>query len=914
MRCINALAEFLTNTVPEETILVVRDPDEGRRLLTECAKGGRLPAGVRTATPLMLAGEICAPLLARKGAPRLLTRGEEEDLFFRCLTGMPEKGFFTKAHIRERKTAEMMLATIRELNRELAGPLSGNERLDAVELLREQWQQMKGDRLLDDADLLRTAVRQTEKEEAFPRARFVTLSTEIFPALDLRLIRAAAGERLTVFPVETPEGIRVPERCMGAGKKTVGLERNEIRFLRCRGEETEQKAILREILSAGTAAEECAIVYLSADTIPGLYAAAGMFHLPIVMTEGIPLKDSTVYDALTLVQKWASSDYHAEELRKAVLSGAIRPEAGRSFCRKLRKDNIGWGKERYDALLQPDEKGCPDEVTAKNWKNCLNILFSAAGKSGDPEEQKQDLRELLDNAVGIRREEDARALAAVKKLLEQITWLEEGETVLDRLAALTEQTNVFTGEKEAGHILAVPLTQAFCTGRKNLFFCGLSRFSMQSEEESPILLDEERMRFGLPGKREKEGQKLFRFLLSLAQHEGKSVLSYNDYDMKRMNELSPAPVYRNLLGERSPRVISCVPDEPVTVGDVISTGKRTKIRSAGFAEENCESSARPTELREAKAYEEILSGMAYSASSLETALACPLKFYLQKFVGLMPPSIPERRNDSWLEANEMGTLCHTVLEQYYRDPAEGWEALLQAEIKKLKKTRPEGPESAVQADTEKARQMIERAVRWTEEEGRQVIATEKHFGKNAGEPPLRVNIGDRTLLLSGSIDRIDRAKDGRCAILDYKTGRSNSYRENPAVKLQQYLYARAAETMEPEQKVTEGGYLFLKDTADYLKVEQTPEERGKKEKTILSLLERMEKEENLLTAAPAFVIKTDGSFSETGSAEERQKAFDRCSGSCEFAALCPAKEQIRMQRERELAAKEGSEDDGSASE
>lgn len=183
MRCIKELSKTLTAKMPDETVLIVANEEEGRRLITECAGTGELQVGVRAASPLMLAQEICAPVLAQKNAPRLMARGEMQDLLFQCLLELPEEGFFARPHVRERKTAEMFLDTIRELNRELVGPLSGNDRLEAVQKLREQWQMAKGEALLDEADLLWNAIRLMESnqmDQTRQEARYVVLSTGIF--------------------------------------------------------------------------------------------------------------------------------------------------------------------------------------------------------------------------------------------------------------------------------------------------------------------------------------------------------------------------------------------------------------------------------------------------------------------------------------------------------------------------------------------------------------------------------------------------------------------------------------------------------------------------------------------------------------------------------------------------------------
>ena len=890
MRCIDRLSKTLTERCPRETVLIVRSEDEGRRLLTECARAGALLLGVRAVTPPGLAKEICAEELAGKHALQLMREGEKQDLLFQSLLQMPETGFFAKPHVRERKTAEMLLESILELERELAPPLHGNERLEAVQLLREHWRSAKGDTLLDETDLLHMAIRCAQDKLQVNDMRYVVLSTELFPALDRKLIETVAKDALTVFPVEIPDLARTPARLMGAeaSELRTGLDRERLHFWRCRGAETEQQAIMRDILTERAKVDDCAVIYLSAADVPGLYAAAKTFHLPIFVSGGIPLTESTAYDVLKLAETWALSHYNAEELRELVLSGALGINAGKLFCRALRSKNIGWGKDRYALLYEQDENGFPDPETAENWKTILDLLFQASERAGSIEEQRRVLSGLLDQAVGIRGEQDALARTKAQELLSRITWLDENETVLGRLLELLEQARYSGGEKAEGSILAVPLSEAFCTGRKRLYFCGLNRFSMQNgDAESPILPDEDRLCFGLAGKQEMEQLRTFRLLLTLHQHEGQSILSYHDYDLERMIPLSPAPVFQSLADGQEVKSISCIPGEALTAGDYVSRGRKILVRTEDTNTGEQTEQEPPFALHEEESYAERLDAMAFSATTLEMALKCPFQFYLHKLVGLDPPTLPVRRNDSWLDAKEMGILCHAVLERYYRDPSISWESILAEEIEKWKSIRPEGPASAVNADTSRAKEMIRRAVDWTGQNGRVVLSTEKAFGKNAKEDPVPIRIGDRDVLLSGSIDRIDRLPDGALAILDYKTGGGKAYRDHLALKLQQYLYTLAFEQLEPGQKVGEGAYLFLRDSADPLQIPQTEAERERKKNTILSLLEWLRDEERALIAAPAFDIRADGSFESVGSEKARQKQYKDCGLYCEFKDLCP---------------------------
>ena len=213
MSCIQKLKNCLTSNMPDETILITATAGEGRRLLNSCIRDGGLMVGARALTPLGLAQEILADATNSGNAPRLLSRGEQLDLVYQTLTEAPTEGFSALEHVQERKTAELFLESIQEMNREEIGPVSGNERLDALQRIREAYQTKKSESMMDEADVLKAAICEAGTCDIYQNSNFVVLSSEVFPSLDRRLIETVAGERLTVIPIATPNGITTPTQC-----------------------------------------------------------------------------------------------------------------------------------------------------------------------------------------------------------------------------------------------------------------------------------------------------------------------------------------------------------------------------------------------------------------------------------------------------------------------------------------------------------------------------------------------------------------------------------------------------------------------------------------------------------------------------------------------------------------------------
>ena len=889
MSCIQELKRLLQSNMPNETILITSTAGEGRRLLKACIRDGGLVVGTKTLTPLALALEILEDVSEPGTVPQLLSKGEQQDLVYRALEDMPEEGFFALQHVKERKTAELFLDVIQELNREDIGPVSGNERLSALQAVREAYQAGKNS-TTDESDLLKLAIQKAGSCDAYGNTRFVVFSSEVFPALDRRLIETVAGDRLTVVHVNSPNGMPAPSQCFSSCGEETDLNTAEFRFWRCRGIEAETEAVMRDIISSGKQAEDCAVVFLSPEYQTAIAKSAELFHVPVTISGGIPVRGSSAFAVIHMLSDWEHTDFNAETLRSLILNDLLTFAESRRFALKLRPMNVGWGEQRYfDCLRRDREKAdAGTETPYDEWEKVLELLFSISKRTGTMEEQKSCLKELLDHHINVKGEEDASALAMAKSLLNQITWLEEEESVLGRLLELLSGASCMSRQEHAGKLFALPLSEAFCTGRKVLYVCGMSRFCLQGGAESPVFLDVERKQAGLTDMKEREDLNTFRLMQVLSQHEGETVISYCGYDTERMIDLEPALLYRELLGERKPEEITLVAENRYTIGDLAASGAPLLVTEP--EPDEMPESTEQAELVEAKSYEQQLAEVVFSASSMETALECPFKFYLQKILKLYAEKVPEKSYDTWLEQNDFGTLCHEVLARYYENPAPDWHAILDDEVRIMKEKHPAGPDAAVSAQIQEAERMISRAIDWTHENGRDVLATELGFGTKFGTEPVTLNVNGKTIQLSGSIDRVDRLRDGSISIIDYKTGKPNHYREHLEIKLQPYLYAQAAKQLNRELEVQRAGYLFLKDTAFYLQAWQPSAVQDREANKIASLLDWIATEEGALTDIPDFTFDDTGAISGLGS---KSGDTEHCSKFCDYLELCKALRKMR---------------------
>ena len=230
-----------------------------------------------------------------------------------------------------------------------------------------------------------------------------------------------------------------------------------------------------------------------------------------------------------------------------------------------------------------------------------------------------------------------------------------------------------------------------------------------------------------------------------------------------------------------------------------------------------------------------------TATQLEGWLGCPHAYFMQYVLRVKPVENPEELLT--LEPMERGTLMHDVLEQWLKRridegvpaPATPWSDAARADMRRLAEAACDDAERRGVTGHpllwKRDREVVIRDLLMfvtSDDERRAALgltptAAEQAFGLDGGRP-LVVDVGDGTAIrLRGRIDRIDRAVDGRLVVTDFKTGKSDSYRqltqEQPladGTKLQLALYGLA---MSPEaHSGVRSEYWFTSSRGDFKRV------------------------------------------------------------------------------------------------
>lgn len=190
----------------------------------------------------------------------------------------------------------------------------------------------------------------------------------------------------------------------------------------------------------------------------------------------------------------------------------------------------------------------------------------------------------------------------------------------------------------------------------------------------------------------------------------------------------------------------------------------------------------------------------WSASRLESYAACPHMFYVSNALKLEGKASPQLG----LDASQIGTILHKILEEVYRSAANPADlpsvlALLPQVAQRVFADAPlvygfrPSPLWNVEQDQFLAALQLTISALAGEGADWSPFAYEQTFGI-AGSPLLLVDLGAETLRLHGVIDRLDRNSSGGLRVIDYKTGGSHLAASDltDGRRLQLPLYALAA--------------------------------------------------------------------------------------------------------------------------
>ncbi len=196
-----------------------------------------------------------------------------------------------------------------------------------------------------------------------------------------------------------------------------------------------------------------------------------------------------------------------------------------------------------------------------------------------------------------------------------------------------------------------------------------------------------------------------------------------------------------------------------------------------------------------------------SAGRLETLGTCPLRYLMRYVLRIAPPDTTDWVADRWLTPLERGRLLHRIYERTLRQvrsrgqdvAGPGFEPIaLEVLERALEREREDSPppgDAVYAVEAELLREDVLAFVQVTRAMGAPWEHLEQRFGRSrSGEADaVRIGLPGGDILVSGAIDRIDRAATG-LVVIDYKTGSAEPFGRPYAVfhggrRLQHALYS-----------------------------------------------------------------------------------------------------------------------------
>ena len=487
---------------------------------------------------------------------------------------------------------------------------------------------------------------------------------------------------------------------------------------------------------------------------------------------------------------------------------------------------------------------------------------------------------LLENAARWSRF-DALAVEAVTGALEDLRSLGDHECpspaalryLRERVASLT----VGRERPRPGHLHVSTLRDAGHDGRPLAFVVGLEEGAVFSAPvEDAVLLDDERLAFAplLQTSVERQAEEVRQVragLETLAAAASRLCLSYSCRDTREFRETFPSWIVLEAFRLQQGDAALTYQDLQAHLGDPVSAVARSPeaalsdgawwLAHGGHVARDeilraFPSLQRGLEAVEQRASDEFTeydgfvpdagrvldpsrSGRAVSATTLEKAAKCPLRFFMEHGLGVRPLEEGKADEDGWLSPLTRGSELHALYARLSRAArGEKRKPTLSIDqprlrawgVQRLEELHAEMPPPSEEVYLRESREFLEDldafiAAECEGRHGREPVGFEVPFGFPIGEGEeeplasedlLEIDIGQgRRLSLHGRIDRINRLGPREYEVADYK----GSYWRDAwqgvfagGTRLQHALYGAAAQqvlrSLEPKARVVRGTYLF----------------------------------------------------------------------------------------------------------
>ena len=446
-------------------------------------------------------------------------------------------------------------------------------------------------RFADTAEVYRRAAHGISRGTIhLPRASIVLVPGLPMHGLRGRFIEALRTRGATLLQ-DDPCGVEPPRFNLAPAAALPSEVSRSIDIFAASSPLHEIKEVLRRCIAQGLHWDEIEIIATDANVYGcALDSIARRLGIPVSYAIGLPANRTRPGRVVAAYLRWIQEDFSDEVMRALLESGDIVPDGeykssnGVSLARALRKLRIGWGRDRYLAHIDAEERKTlllrrDDEDESDEQQNrlseqledlaALRALFTPILEATPPIPDRLRRNALrlapaaLANGLAVMltssvtdHDVDRIAKERIQAKLERIRATMTREMSFESaIAVLRERLDVRVPAVGAsgpapwssspGHVHLTDVQHGGFTGRRATFVVGLDagRFPRAAVRD-PLLTDHDRLQVApaLMTTAERVAEAQFRFAALFARLRGAVTLSYSAYDTVEGRKLGPASV------------------------------------------------------------------------------------------------------------------------------------------------------------------------------------------------------------------------------------------------------------------------------------------------------------------------------------------------------------------------------------
>lgn len=882
------LCEWLKKDLWSRKILFIRNRVAGNQILRMAAAHGAPAVNVVPMSVRDYMNTLADPVLVKSGLRRI----DSLTANIALQEIMREAGdAFTTMGVVELSTASSVLPQLDELERngitpeQLAG--TGEDLLASVWKSYQDWKQQN--HYASEKQILDAAAIPGDDS-------FAILSNVEIDQTEDKFLAKIPADRLKVINVRIPEGSE-SLRNSYIQKLPLSSDASEedyasIECFSCQDIGSEIRFAYQYLIEHQIPAEQAVIVCPDDSYALRIVEEGKLLGFGIDSYFGTPVTMTRTALMVRCLLDWASRNYDTEALTPALVSGCMgiyndRDEIqviGQEMLRIARRQNVGWGKERWAALASSDNYR--HGIVGNLMKDWVDYFESPARPV---RELALSLVELFTRCM-IHGEENNFYMMTIDELSQIYSGNMKGQDYLALVEEVASNRGISgkTAEKP-GNVYCCSYENAMYLDRPHFMMVGMNWDAFNKlGNDFPLLHDEKKAALSdrlqlVEDRARKMRYAVKEFLLNRPDAHvvfcrarmdyvgGEDLIASSIFDDAARKYIRENPETRE-KEDHTPQ-INILERDPLTQLDIFLKNGFMPDGDRGCLDPGRED-----------LWNQEFENRCYTVTRLETACYCPRKYALSVQMGIdqEKPEALEQFRQAWLGAADRGNLVHNVLDQYFSailprldspDTAK-LDRLLDEQIELYRKLIPVPSNlTDLTAEVDTVRNIIHEAAEMhADEPDRKTIGTEVTFGT---DEPILLTFGDYKIRLSGRIDRVDQV-GSEYEIIDYKTGRPYSFRRDIKSKLQYYLYTLAWEKLHPDRQVSKASYYLLDGPGgiEQLTIRMDSETRAEMYRKMTDLLDMISDPRQAFT--PRFDLD-----------EARQEQrYDSCPDYCPFKLLC----------------------------